>query len=390
MISVKSALEKVNERIDKSTFFEVQTEDALGHILAEDIFSPINMPPFNQSAMDGYALGDVQSDEYTLIGEVKAGDSSETIHINAGEAVRIFTGAMVPKGAITVAKQEIVKRDNDLIRLTEKVSKGGNIRPMGEQIKEGELAMEKGLLIDAGSVGYLYGIGVDKVSVYKKPKTIIIATGNELTKPGFPLSPGKIYESNTYTLKAAFKQIGIEASINTVEDDYVSTKNMINNALNSYDLVIMTGGISVGDYDFVGKALDELEVKQVFYKVKQKPGKPVYLGVKKGTTVFGLPGNPAAALSCFYIYVIPAVRKIQGFKDLFLEKRTLSLNNSYKKTSNLSHFLKAFYSGDNVEILNSQSSAMLSSFATANCILYMEENKETWAVGDKVEAYIFP
>ena len=390
MISVKSALQKVNEKIERSSFSEVLTENALGHILAQDVFSPINMPPFDQSAMDGYALGDIFSNQYTVIAEVKAGDSSEAIQLKNGEAARIFTGGMVPQGSVVVAKQEIVEREGDVISLTEKVNIGANIRPKGEQINKGELALSEGILIDAGSVGYLYGIGIDTVSVFAKPKTIIIATGNELTKPGLPLAPGKIYESNTYTLKAAFQQIGIKASINTVKDDYESTENMINDALNSYDLVVMTGGISVGDYDFVGKALGELEVEQVFYKVKQKPGKPVYLGVKKGATIFGLPGNPAAALSCFYMYVIPAVRKIQGFKDLFLEKRTLSLINSYKKTSNLSHFLKAFYSGDDVEILNSQSSAMLSSFAIANCILYMQENKEVWEVGDKVEAYIFP
>ncbi len=390
MISVQEAFGKITENISKGKTEVIETKKSLGQVIANDVFSPIHMPPFNQSAMDGYALGDIDSKVYNLVGEIKAGDSSTQIHLKKGEAIRIFTGGMVPEGSVTVVKQEIVEANSNSIQLKERININQNIRPKGEQIKKDEIALKKGTVIDAGTIGYLYGIGVHQINVYTKPKTIVIATGNELTKPGEQLATGKIYESNTYTIQAALKEIGIEATIQTVEDDYQSTKNIIQDAIDQYDLVIMTGGISVGDYDFVGKAFNEIGVEQKFYKVKQKPGKPIYFGKKEETTVFGLPGNPAAALSCFYLYVIPAIKKHQGYTQFSLEKRELSLSNDYSKTKKLSHFLKGFHQGKQVEVLNSQSSAMLSSFATANCLIFLEEGKEHWGKGENVDVYILP
>lgn len=390
MISFPSAIKIISEETLQGKPIQLPTNKALGYILSKEITSPINMPPFNQSAMDGYALGDIESESYKVIHEIKAGDSSSHIQLNKGEAARIFTGGMAPEGTIAIAKQEIVDRKEAIIQLTEKVALNANIRPLGEQINKGDLALNKNKILNAGTVGYLYGIGVDSVTVFSKPKVVIIATGNELTKPGEKLDSGKIYESNTYTLKAALEEINIDAEIQTVKDDYQSTVNTIQKALESFDIVILTGGISVGDYDFVGKAFNELNVVEKFYKVKQKPGKPIYFGKKDSTAVYGLPGNPAAALSCFYLYVIPAVRKYQGFEKIHLEKRILKLKTNYNKSVKMSHFLKAFYTSNEVEILNSQSSAMLSSFATANCIAILEEGRESWAKGDEIEVYILP
>ncbi len=390
MIGVRDAFEKIGNSVTKSKIIRVETQNSLGHVLAEDVCSPIDMPPFNQSAMDGYAIGDLESNFFSVIGEIRAGANSSHFSLKEGEAIRIFTGGMVPKGTKTVVKQEIVAVENGKIRITEEIKKNQNIRPKGEQIKKGELALKKGKVIDAGVIGYLYGIGVDTVNVFSKPKTIVIATGDELTKPSQKLTPGKIYESNTYTIQAALNEINIEATIKTVEDDYNSTRNIIKDAIEKYDLVILTGGISVGYYDFVGKAVKEIGVEQIFYKVKQKPGKPLYFGKKENTIIFGLPGNPAAALTSFYIYVASAIRKFQGFEDSSLEKKTVQLADDYSKTKKLAHFLKAFHKDGEVEILNSQSSAMLSSFATANCILFLEEGKEKWKKGETVEVYILP
>lgn len=390
MISVQQAFDNISSNVSISSIELIETQFSLGQVIAEDVKSPIDMPPFNQSAMDGYAIGDLTSESYTIIGEIQAGDSSKHIQLKKGEAIRIFTGAMVPEGAVTVVKQEIVTAVNSTLQINEEIKINQNIRPQGEQIRIGETALLKGTTIDAGVIGYLYGIGIDKIKVYSKPKTIVIATGNELTKPGEKLSAGKIYESNTYTIQAALNEIGIKATIKTVEDDYDSTRDIIQNAVDNFDLVILTGGISVGDYDFVGKAVTEVGVEQIFYKVKQKPGKPIYFGKKDNTIVFGLPGNPAAALSCFYLYVTPAIRKHQGFENYSLEKRTLRLSTDYTKTKKLSHFLKAFYKNNDVEILNKQSSAMLSSFATANCLLFLEEGKEESKKGEEVEVYILP
>jgi molybdopterin molybdotransferase len=265
-----------------------------------------------------------------------------------------------------------------------------NIRFAGEQVQIGAVVLKKDTTINLGAIGYLYMLGIHKVEVSRKPKAIIIVTGNELMAPGQELTSGKIYESNSYTLKAALKSVGVDSEIQSVKDDFESTKHMISKALSQCDLVITSGGISVGDYDFVGKAMNELGVNEIFYKLKQKPGKPLFFGTKGETSVFALPGNPAAVLSCFYMYVIPAIRIMQGYSTPRLEQRTLKITSEYKKGAMLTHFLKAYANGNEVRILNAQSSAMLSSFSEANCLAKLPEGRTDWSVGDDVEVFMLP
>lgn len=395
MITVIKAIETIEEVTPSLGQVVLKTVDAVDHVLCNAILSPINMPPFDQSAMDGYALnGSFES--YNVVAEIKAGDlivneSGASLTLKPGQAARIFTGAMAPQGTTAIAKQEIVLREKMKIKITESIEDKANIRPRGEQIKKGSLALEKNTLITAGVAGFSYGLGIDKVIVNRKPKVCIIATGNELVKPGEPLPLGKIYESNTYTLIAAFKKLSIDVNIEQVPDDYDASKNCIQGALETYDVLITTGGISVGDYDFVGKAFNELGINTEFYKVKQKPGKPLFFGRhKEKTLIYGLPGNPAAAMTCFYMYVIPGIKTLMGNVNSKLEIRRLKLKQDYHKTPNLSHILKARNDGNEVEILNAQSSAMLSSFAMTNCLIHLEEGRETWKSGDEVDAYMLP
>lgn len=390
MIAVDKAFEILKENKILGPVVQIEVDEALGFVLAEDVFSPIDMPPFDQSAMDGYALGDAFSDSYTVIGEVKAGESAEDCVLKSGEAVRIFTGAMVPASAASVIKQESISRIENTITITDKNNEGENIRRRGEQIKENQVALEKGTQINAGTIGFLIGLGVTSIAVYSKPKIQVIVTGNELVAKGEQLTMGKIFESNSYTLIAALKEVGIAVEVQTVKDDYESTVRCIENALSQNDLVLMTGGISVGDYDFVGKAFNALEVEQLFYKIKQKPGKPIYFGRKNEKFVFGLPGNPAATLSCFYLYVLPWINQFLGKANSSLVKRNFRLLSSYTKTPKMTHFLKAHYDGEEVTILGQQSSAMLSAFSSANCLLFMEEGKSEFNAGDSVEGYILP
>ena len=389
MISVKEAQSKIQENSRILNSVSKSLENALDQVLSDDVKSPIHMPPFSQSAMDGYAIGS-QGNTFKLVGEIQAGADSSGMTLKSNEAVRIFTGAMIPNGTFAVAKQEIVEKNKTEIRITEKQKHLQNIRPLGEQIKKGDIALPKGTVITPGTAGFLYTLGVNQVSVTKKPNIIILSTGNELVPPGQELSPGKIYESNTYTLKTALKKFRIQVTIKTVEDNYEATKKSIQESLNECDILITTGGISVGDYDFVGKAMEEVGVESIFYKIKQKPGKPIFFGKRNSTVVFGLPGNPAAALSCFYLYVTPGIRKMCGISDVALEKRTLKLTSDYTKSKNLTHFLKAKCYGDKVAILGAQSSAMLSSFASANCLACLPEGQSEWKKGDAIEVYILP
>jgi molybdopterin molybdotransferase len=389
MISIKEALTRVRENTAKLDSVKIDLLNALGSVLSENIQSPINMPPFDQSAMDGYALGG-EALVYTVVNEVQAGASVTGISLSAGEAARIFTGAMIPEGTTSIAKQEIVKRDGDTITLLEKVREGMSIRKKGEELAINEIAISKETYLNPAAIGFLSGLGIQKVNVYRKPKIAVIVTGNELTKPGEKLLPGRIYESNSATLTSVLKHAGFDSSLVTIKDDFNSTKETIGNAIDQNDVVIITGGISVGDYDFVGKALAELQVEEVFYKVKQKPGKPLFYGKKEGKTIFALPGNPAAVLTCYYIYVRTAIRSLIGVSTPMLEERQASILHDFSKKGDRAHLLKAYITNEGVQVHTGQSSAMLSSFVGANSLIYLSEEDREVKKGDNVLVYILP
>ena len=388
MISVEQAF-KIIDTIQPLETVEIALVDALHYTLAEDVLSPINMPPFHQSAMDGYAVNG-NNNSFALVGEIQAGMDASSIILKEGEAIRIFTGAMVPKGTTTVIRQEIVSKHESSISINQEFGENENIRLIGEQIKQGDLATKKGTQITAGVLGFLIGLGIENVIVYRKPKIAVIATGNELVSTGEKLTPGKIYESNSYMIQAALKSIGFEATIHKVKDDFNATKKLFSQLITENDLLIAAGGISVGDYDFVGKALEELNTETLFYKVKQKPGKPLYLGKNGETSIFGLPGNPGAALSCFYIYVSIALAQLTGRKLPFVTPKTAKLAHNYAKPAGLTQFLKAKLTGDNVQILSHQSSAMLNVYTDTNCIARLEEKDTNWKEGDEITVYQIP
>lgn len=389
MVSVEEALRIINETCTPMDTRDLDLNNATGSVLAADCFSIYDFPHFNQTAMDGYAInGDESQMEFQVVNEAKAGDDASKIVLNHGEACRIFTGAMVPKNSVSIVKQEDVLREGKTIFLQKKIGPGENIRPQGEQIKKHELAVPKFTNLHPGAIGFLAMLGVSKVRVFRKPKIAIIATGNELLSLGSVLSVGKIYESNSHTLLAALRSYGFDASTSVVEDSEPLLKEQIQNAIAENDLVLITGGISVGDYDFVGKILMEEKVEEKFYKVKQKPGKPLFFGKKKNTIIFALPGNPAAVLTSFYMYVLPSLQKLIGRKEGFLTQKQVPMNQDFEKSPNLTFLMKGRIENDEVTILPAQSSAMLSSFINANCIIRLEENQSNWKKGDLVNVLL--
>ena len=239
MISVEEALSLVERNLPKPVFVELSLSDALGLVLAQDVISPIAMPPFRQSAMDGYALNIGDDLEYEIIGEVKAGDSHNP-PLNLGQGVRIFTGAAVPASANVVLMQESVELDGKGIRLKNQPKHNQNIRPEGEQIKAGELALEKGSVLNPSAIGFLAGLGITKVTVNQKPSIAIIVTGSELLEPGKTLSRGEIYESNGIMLASALQNsIYTDIEVFKVEDDYQSTLSLLGRTLKQFDLVLI-------------------------------------------------------------------------------------------------------------------------------------------------------
>jgi molybdopterin molybdotransferase len=360
------------------------------YTLFTNVYSPINMPPFRQSAMDGYALHLHDGFSYSLIGEVKAGDGHQP-ELNPGEAIRIFTGAAVPDSANAVIMQEKVVVNQNIITVETKLSKEYNIRSVGEQVKEGELALKKGTKLTPAAIGYLSSLGITEISVYKKPSIAIITTGNELVEPGEQLTYGKIFESNSKMLHNALVNLGYsDISISKIDDNYDETYAQLDKLIEANDLVVITGGISVGDYDFVGKALHALNVKEIFYKVKQKPGKPLFFGKKAETLIFALPGNPAAALSCFYIYVYLALNKLSGLNEERLPRLKAKTNTKFIKKGDRPQFLKAVYNNGFVDILEGQSSAMLQTFAIANALVQIPGDLYQIEINDEVDVLLLP
>ncbi len=391
IISVSEAKEIISKSITVLPPVELPLLEAAHHVLAEDVFATIDIPAFKQSSMDGYAIRFADKDSpIKIIGEMAAG-SNANLFISAGEAVRIFTGAPVPAGADTVVMQEKVSLENDeLLIQDEGLKKGDNLRNKGAEVSSGSLAIQQGSYLSPASIGFLAGIGIAKVTVYPMPSVSIIVTGKELQTPGNPLSPGQVYESNSYSLQAALHLAGVTA-INVIQadDDLEILKNILAEALANSNMVLLTGGVSVGDYDFVIEATKLCSVEQKFHKVKQRPGKPLYFGIKETKPVFGLPGNPSSVLSCFYNYVLPALEGLSNKKSS-MQKLIAPLSMSVSKPRGLTNFLKARYDDGSATPLNAQESFRLSSFAQANCLICLEEDREDFKAGEMVDVYLLP
>lgn len=397
MVSVELAKELIVQNTTALDSKNISIGEAIGYIVSEDIFSPVNLPGFNQAAMDGYG---VQYDDlserisnFKIVAEIAAGDNYNKL-INRKEAVRIFTGAKIPENVdcIFVQEESQVSDDGCSVSFIGNGCKPGeNIRIKGVQIKSGDIAIKKGTLINPAAVGFLASIGIPELEVTRKPKVAIIVTGSELQRPGYNLDEGNVYESNSYMLKAALQDLNIdEIKVFYARDDSKSILKIFNHVLEEADLIMFSGGISVGKFDFVGSVLKESAVKEIFYKVKQKPGKPLFYGKHNNTGVFALPGNPAAALTCFYEYVYPSIKIMSGRKDIFLNSIKLPLLTDYTKKTGLSNFIKGKISNGCVEILAGQESNILSSFAESNCLVFLHEEDQAVYAGDLVDVHLLP
>jgi len=385
MINVTEAKQLINENCSVLKVETLPLLEANGSILAEPIYAIMDTPPFDQSAMDGYAFSFENWDKksnLTVIGEIQTGNYSDKI-VQLNEAVRIYTGAPIPPGTDTVVMQEKISKDGNTIQILDTfLVKGANVRPQGSQTKRGELALQERQLLSPVAISFLAGIGINKVKVFSKPTVSIIVTGKELAKAEDTISEGKIFESNSIGLIAALNQIGINpVSVEVVDDVEAEIEKAISNQLTS-DILILTGGVSVGDYDLVPASLEKCGVQKIFHKIKQKPGKPFYFGRHNQTLVFALPGNPAAVMSCFYEYVAQAIGNFTQ-KEYF-KKMAFPLAEDFNKKAGLTFFLKGKMGERDVTVLNNQESYKLNSFAVADCLIEFDEDGENFKKGDLV------
>lgn len=397
MISVEQAKILILEQTKPLPAERKPLAMAAGATLGADVYAKIDIPAFEQSSMDGYAI--CFEDRFlplTIQGEMQAGTDLQ-FTLKRRCAARIFTGAPLPQGADTVVMQEKVTIENGLLTiLDQQLTYGLNVRNKGAEVTAGALAIQKGSKLTPAAIGFLAGIGETDAAIYRSPSVGIIVTGKELQQPGKELAFGQVYESNSYALTAALEQAQVNRiNFYAADDELEELTSVLQEALAGNDVVLLTGGVSVGDYDFVLKAAERSGITQIFHKVKQKPGKPLYFGKKEDQLVFGLPGNPSSVLSCFYHYVLPALEKLTSYKSNSSSSGSLKiteaiLTHEYRKPAGLTHFLKAQFDDGKVTPLNAQESFRMSSFAQANCMIELEEEETIFAAGKTVKTYIFP
>ena len=315
LITIDEAQRLVLERARPLPAKRVPLGEAFGRVAAEAVHAEIDLPPFASSAMDGFAVRAADTPgRLPIVDESAAGSPAER-PLSGGEAIAIATGAAVPHGADAVIPVEyVVKHDNE-IEVPDQAEAGANVRPVGSDVPRGEAILSAGTQIGAAQVGALAAAGVAEVSCGVRPRAAVLATGSELRRPGEPLAHGQIYEANGLILDAQLRSAGaLPQLLPTAADDVAAHRAAIEQGLEA-DVLITTGGVSVGPHDLVREVERELGVEEVFWGVSVKPGKPISFGVRGATLVFGLPGNPLSALVGFELFVRPALALLQGSTD---------------------------------------------------------------------------
>jgi molybdopterin molybdotransferase len=314
LITVELAHDLIRENVSAVGAERVGMSDLCGRVLVVQTKSPIDLPIFANSAVDGYAIRTNDSAvacKCKLIGNVPAGQES-TQSLSPGEAIRVFTGSPIPDGTEAVVMQEDVQLHGDVVVFRDAPRPRSHIRRQGEEVRRGDLVFEKETLITPAVLGVLASLGLQEALVFRRPRVAIVGNGNELVPPGSRLGPGQIFESNTLAISAAVTAIGGEVvSSSSVRDDKEVIVSALGKALEESDVVITCGGVSVGDHDLVRDAAFDLGVEEVFWRVAMRPGKPLFFGRgAQGQLFFGLPGNPVSALVTFYIFVAPALKRM--------------------------------------------------------------------------------
>lgn len=381
MISYDQALALVLERAEPFGVEIVALHHAANRVLAHDLVGTFPLPRFDNSAVDGYALGHPdQTETWRVAREVFAGDSPGS-PLAEGECVRIFTGAPVPPGTSTVVMQEDAEIMMGEERIRARAERGKNIRRAGEEVEAGAVVLDAKTTINAAGIGVAATLGLDSIPVFRAPRVGILVTGAELVAPGSELSEGQIFESNRAAVTALLGASGISPEYaEVVSDSPQQTEGAFRRSLECCDVVIVTGGISVGDRDIVRSTLEQLGVEEVFWKVAIKPGKPVYMGRFGGKTVFGLPGNPLSVIATYTLLVKPFLRAVMGFAEPGPDRVNAKVSTPVSHKLGRREFIPAVIrdlSGDMVvSPILGQGSHMLSGMARANSFIDMPAEVE--------------
>jgi molybdopterin molybdotransferase len=406
LISIDEARRRVFDAVRPLGAEELALDATVGRVLAEDLTSAIDVPPFDSSAMDGYAVAAGPAAELEVIGESRAGHPA-AVALRDGTAVRISTGAAVPEGADAVVPIERAERaaggaaaasagggeaaegaPDALVRLPA-VAAGQNVRYAGEDVRAGDVVLRAGTIVGPAEVGVAASVGRPVLRCAARPRVALLVTGDELTEPGGRLRPGAIYSSNGFALAAQVERAGARLTLReSVPDDAAGTRAALARALHDADVVIVSGGVSVGPHDHVKGALGELGIEERFWGVRLRPGKPTWFGVGEGALVYGLPGNPVSAMVTFQLFVRPALAALQG-ADPSAARGEAVLDEAVPRNRGREEAvrvtLRADRDGWHATTTGEQGSHILTSMLRADALAFIAAGPGEMAVGERVE-----
>ncbi len=401
LVTVEEALDAVLDAVQALPVEPVPIEAALGRVAAEEVRAVSPVPPFDNSAMDGFAVRaeDVATAspqapvELPLVGESRAGRPSDR-PVEAGEAVAISTGALLPDGADSVVRLEDTERDASRVRILRSPEVGQNVRRAGEDLREGEVAIESGRVLGPAELGVLASVGRGSLDCHRRPTVAVLVTGDELTDPEEPLAAGQIHDTNSHAVPALARLAGAQVtSIERVADEEHAVRSALEKALGA-DVVVVSGGVSVGPHDHVRPALADLGVEQRFWGVALKPGRPTWFGTQDPSgLVFGLPGNPVSAMVTFLLLVRPALLSLAGARENSLRSAAV-LDEPYPKSPGRAHAIRCRLrltdDGWHVRPTKDQGSHVLSSMLGADCLALIPTDAASLDAGARVEIELLP
>ena len=395
MITVAEALRQILQTINTLGLEKINLLNALGRVMGEDVAAGRNIPPKDNSAMDGYALRFEDtlgaSPEHPVILEVIEDIPAGAVprrSIAAGQASRIMTGAPIPEGADAVLRMEDTEKDGPLVRIKAKVRCKQDIRMAGEDVQEGAVVIRRGSIVRPAEIGMLASLGRSFISVYQRPLVAVLATGNELVDIDENSSPWSIVNSNSYSIAAQVMDLGaVTMQMGIAKDEREDLAAKFQTALRA-DVVISSGGVSVGDYDLVKDIMKELGSKMQFWQVAMRPGRPLVYGTIGNILLFGLPGNPVSSMISFEQFIRPALLKMMGHKKIFRKTVKAILKESIEKRKGLTHFIRAIVSFTDgrytASTTGEQGSGILKSMVMANGLIVASEDAELIKAGSEV------
>lgn len=394
-IELEYALQVIEDSVDEINKTDIiKIEESMGRIIGEDVYAPINQPPFNRSPLDGYALraedtkgaSDRSPIKLKVVDEIFAGGNINTV-VNKGQAIRIMTGAEIPEGADCVIRQEITNYGMEEVEIYSELKSYENYCFKGEDIKKGSKLISKGDKLTYVHIGILAAMGITEVLVKRKPRVGIISTGDELVYRGEPLKKGKIYDSNRITISMRLLEFGCEIiTSKIVSDETHEVCEEIENIIDKVDIVITTGGVSVGKKDIMHEVIKELNANRLFWKVKMKPGTPAIYSIYKNKPILSLSGNPFAAIATFELMGRKLIYKLTGDLDLKQVSIKSVMEDDFLKESKGRRIVRGIYKNNKVYISQGgHSPGMMASMLGCNCLIDIKPGTKKLLKGDEVD-----